>query len=207
MSNRENLFRSKVARRVFLLFIISSLIPVLILAVLSLDQVRTVSTDQIVSRLKQDAKFYGLSLFDRLKVVEEELLFHASMLDAKGALPSISARDAGHLSDWHVHKVDRSADRVTEELPGGIKFDDGAIAHMKRGRSVLSVVTQQSSNQPALFMSRITNISSQKRMAVLIRDDFSSSMEISAVPLPIVTGFACDIVLSFSFLIAPSGAW
>ena len=162
MSSQGNLFRSKVARRVFVLFVISSLIPVLILAVLSLDQVRAVSTDQIVSRLKQDAKFYGLSLFDRLKVVEEELLFHASMLDAKGTLPSVSARDAGHLSDWHIHNNGHAADSATEELPAGIKFDEGAIAHMKKGRSVLSVVPQETNSQPALFMSRIINLGDAK---------------------------------------------
>ena len=157
MNNQGNLFRSKVARRVFFLFIVSALIPVIILAVLSLNQVRIVSTEQVASRLKQDAKFYGLSLFDRLKVVEEELLFHASMLDAKGTPPSVGARDAGHLSDWRIHQNGTARSDGTGETHEDHGFDEGAIAHMKNGRSVLSVSVQES-GYPALFMSRIVNL-------------------------------------------------
>lgn len=157
MNSRGNVFRSKVARRVFTLFIISSLIPVLILAVLSLYQVKTISSEQVASRLKQDAKFYGLSLYDRLQVIEEELLFHASMLDARGTLPTISARDSGHLSDWRLYQNGELQTKPQQHATAAPVFDDGAMAHMRKGRSVLSMVDQQS-EYPALFMSRIVNL-------------------------------------------------
>lgn len=153
MSKSGNLFRSKVARRIFVLFVISSLIPVLILSILSLYHVRSTSSEQIVSGLKQDAKLFGLSIFDRLQVVEEELLFHASMLDARGTLPLVSARDSGHLYEWHLHE-----NGLDQEDPAGtLMFSGGAMAHMQRGRSVLSVVDKPS-EPPALYLSRIVNL-------------------------------------------------
>ena len=102
MDSLGKLFRSKVAWRVFSLFILSSLIPVLVLAALSLYHVSLISSEQVASRLEQDTKIYGLSIYDRLQVIEEELLFHTSMLDVKGALPATDDRDLAHITSRNV---------------------------------------------------------------------------------------------------------
>ncbi len=157
MKRSGSLFRSKVARRVFTLFMISSLIPVLILAVLSIYHVRSISTEQIASRLKQDAKYYGLSLYDRLQIIDEELLFHASMLDTRGTFPVATARNSEHLSDWYLHQNGDIQTKAGGDVSAVPVFDGGAMAHLKKGQSVLSVINQQSEN-PTLFMSRIVNL-------------------------------------------------
>ena len=157
MKRSGSLFRSKVARRVFTLFMISSLIPVLILAVLSIYHVRSISTEQIASRLKQDAKYYGLSLYDRLQNIDEELLFHASMLDTRGTFPVATARSSEHLSDWYLHQNGDIQTQTGGDISAAPVFDDGAMAHLRKGQSVLSVINQQSEN-PTLFMSRIVNL-------------------------------------------------
>jgi len=157
MDSLGNLFRSKVAWRVFILFILSSLIPVLILAILSLYHVTSITSEQVTSRLEQDAKFYGLSVYDRLQVIEEQLLFHASMLDAKGVLPSKDSKNIEHISSWNVTVTDSIQNNT--QVWGSLTpvFDIGAMEHMKKGRSVLSL-SFQDSGSPALFMSRIVNL-------------------------------------------------
>lgn len=151
MRTTRSIFQSKVARRIFLLFILSSLIPVGILAALSFNQVRNISIEQVQERLKKDAKFYGLFIFDRLKIVEEELLLHASMLDIKP--PITGTRNAGHLSEWSVTPAKGDGISTGRRLSFIPAFDNGAMAHMRAGGSVLSLDHQ--GQPPSLFMSRM----------------------------------------------------
>ena len=65
--------RSKVARRIFLLFILSSLLPVLLLAFLSIRQVDIFTTNQQHEYLKEISKNYGLSLLDRLLFLKTKI--------------------------------------------------------------------------------------------------------------------------------------
>lgn len=157
MDSLGNLFRSKVAWRVFILFILSSLVPVVILAALSLYHVSSISSSQVASRLEQDSKIYGLSVYDRLQVVEEELLFHTSMLDVKGTLPATDYRDLEHITSWNVSSNDDIKEYPQRDPSLTPAFETGAIEHMLKGRSVLSVVHQESV-QPLIFMSRIVNL-------------------------------------------------
>ncbi|MCB1768704.1 MAG: HAMP domain-containing protein, partial [Candidatus Competibacteraceae bacterium] len=72
--------RSKVARRIFLLFILSSLLPVLLLAFLSIRQVDIFTTNQQHEYLKEISKNYGLSLLDRLLFLKTKINWIAQIL-------------------------------------------------------------------------------------------------------------------------------
>ncbi|MFO1372143.1 MAG: EAL domain-containing protein [Candidatus Competibacteraceae bacterium] len=65
--------RSKVARRIFLLFIISSLIPVTLLALLSFGQVNNLITKQQHEQLRQTSKNYGVALLERLLLLKMQI--------------------------------------------------------------------------------------------------------------------------------------
>ena len=65
--------RSKVAQRIFLLFIISALVPVILLVVLSFNQINHWLTNQQSEQLKQKSKSYGISLLDRLLLLKTQL--------------------------------------------------------------------------------------------------------------------------------------
>ena len=65
--------RSKVARRVFLLFIVSSLVPVLLLVILSFGQVSSFIKNQQSEQVKQLNKDYGLALLERLLLLKMQL--------------------------------------------------------------------------------------------------------------------------------------
>ncbi|HEA26322.1 MAG TPA: HAMP domain-containing protein, partial [Ectothiorhodospiraceae bacterium] len=72
---------SKVARRIFVLFVISALLPIFILAFFSVRQIHSLTTHNIERDLRQDAKSYGLSVYDRLLLLDEKLAVHAANLE------------------------------------------------------------------------------------------------------------------------------
>jgi len=65
--------RSKVARRIFFLFIICALIPLSALAYISFSQVTDALYLQADSRLHQACKASGMSIFEHLSFLEDEL--------------------------------------------------------------------------------------------------------------------------------------
>lgn len=63
--------RSKVARRIFTLFIISSLIPVILLMLLAFRQVNNLISTQQHEQLRQTNKQYGITVFERLLLLKK----------------------------------------------------------------------------------------------------------------------------------------
>lgn len=72
---------SKVARRLFLLFIISALVPIVILAFFSLRQINSLTTQNVEQDLREGAKSYGLSVYERLTLLDQKLAIHAKALE------------------------------------------------------------------------------------------------------------------------------
>ena len=68
-----NIFSSRLARRVFFTFIACALIPVMVMAVLSLYQVSYQLETQAFNRLRHVAKGHGLSIYEHLLFCEDEL--------------------------------------------------------------------------------------------------------------------------------------
>lgn len=68
-----SLFQSRVAQRLFLLFLFSSLIPISTLAYLSYVSVTKTLTEQSRQQLHQTAKTVGYTLIDRLDYIYQEL--------------------------------------------------------------------------------------------------------------------------------------
>ncbi|HSD52436.1 MAG TPA: HD domain-containing phosphohydrolase [Candidatus Methylomirabilis sp.] len=66
--------RSKVARRIFTLFVLCALLPIAILAILSFRQVTKQLDEQSRIRLRQATKATGMALFERLLFLEGEML-------------------------------------------------------------------------------------------------------------------------------------
>ena len=66
MSPLPDVFRSRVGRRVLLLFFVTALVPLAAMAVVSLSQVRALLLDQANARLTNTAKAYATSVYDRL---------------------------------------------------------------------------------------------------------------------------------------------
>jgi signal transduction histidine kinase len=84
------LFRSKVAQRIFLLFLFCALLPVTALAVVSYVQVSGQLKEQSQRRLRQATKAAALSIYERLMLLEAEMKMVASNLYPSEMAPIMS---------------------------------------------------------------------------------------------------------------------
>jgi diguanylate cyclase (GGDEF)-like protein len=82
----------RVARRVFLLFVLSAFIPLALVAVLSLAQVREVLLQQAEQRLAATSKAYGTAIFDRLLLASEAASDALALRDRSWRTPSLLGR-------------------------------------------------------------------------------------------------------------------
>ena len=73
MKTGISIFKSKVAKRIFLLFLTSAMLPIGIFSGLAFYQVSTQLKEQSISRLQNNAKSYGLILFERFSMLDTEL--------------------------------------------------------------------------------------------------------------------------------------
>ncbi|MCD4675082.1 MAG: HD domain-containing protein [Desulfobacula sp.] len=69
----RSFLRSKVARRIFILFILCALIPIAALTLLSYTQVSQQLKKQCMGRLYNSAKSHGMSIYERLLFLETNL--------------------------------------------------------------------------------------------------------------------------------------
>lgn len=72
--------RSKVARRIFLLFVACALVPIAALAIISFTQVTDHLNEQSRRRLRQASKAAALSIYERLLFLESEIKTIASVV-------------------------------------------------------------------------------------------------------------------------------
>ena len=149
--------RSKVARRIFTLFVLCALLPIAALAIISFTQVSGVLQQQSQERLRQAAKATGTALFERLLVLESQLRVVASALasHAAGGGPGRQVEEELRVRFRGV------ALRATagRELPiigtvtDPLALTEAQIAHLRSGKSL---VAQRRGGEPAarIFVAR-----------------------------------------------------
>ena len=64
--------RSRVARRILVLFVACALLPITVLALVSLSQVTEHLNEQSQLRLRQASKAQGMAIYERLLLLEAE---------------------------------------------------------------------------------------------------------------------------------------
>jgi HD-GYP domain-containing protein (c-di-GMP phosphodiesterase class II)/HAMP domain-containing protein len=91
------IFRSKIAHRIFFLFVSCALFPILCISIISFIRVTDQLNDQSYRLLKQSVTGYAYSVYERLVFLDTELQLMASSL--KGSL-----NDAGHIHPVVLNK-------------------------------------------------------------------------------------------------------
>jgi signal transduction histidine kinase len=81
MTFNVRLFRTKVARRIFVLFIVCAVLPTFFMAVISFVHVKRHLNKQVQERLLHESKAMGLSVYERLLLLSAELELVASKAD------------------------------------------------------------------------------------------------------------------------------
>lgn len=137
--------RSAVARRVFLLFVLSAFVPVAILAALSYRQVYSVVSESNQQQLASSAAAYARSVFDRL--LGASLLLNGDAAQIRGAGNGITpSPDALRTAFLRVYQTVNGQASVrlggtspNANLPS-LANDTAALAHLSDSRAALLLV-------------------------------------------------------------------
>jgi len=81
-------FKSRLARRFFLMFIASALIPIISLSIVAYNRINRQLTDQAFDRIRQSAKSNALEIYDRLVVSDHRLQLIQAILSNFRSLES-----------------------------------------------------------------------------------------------------------------------
>lgn len=117
MRIERTFLRSKVARRIFILFVISALVPVSILAFFSFRQVNTLIETNVQQQLLRDSKAYGHNVFNRLLTLDDSLTQFGLILPLGG---SGEANGVGLLRSWFTSMVLINDSAATTALWGTV---------------------------------------------------------------------------------------
>ncbi len=81
MQIEYSFLRSRVARRVFVLFILCALLPVVALSLISLGDVVNQLTQQTERRVQHESKAMGMAVYQRLRLLESEMQSISRLVD------------------------------------------------------------------------------------------------------------------------------
>lgn len=133
----RSLFRSKLARRIFLMFVVCALVPVLCLSILAFNHVTKQLSEQSRQQLRQIAKAQGLAVYERLLFLETELELLSSSLSPQADIKpgnAVNERVHGRFDGVTVFASGGRAFTLfgeTVEFPG---FSNEVLEHVRAGK-------------------------------------------------------------------------
>jgi len=127
-----------VARRIFALFVLSAFLPMVVMAVLTFGEVRSILADQTHSRLVETSKDFALSVNQRLTLMQGSLSRTALSMRNDGAAPGgqVLASLRGLFSSLTIIGSTRNTPLIGEALAWP-EIAESARAHLAKGESVL----------------------------------------------------------------------
>jgi signal transduction histidine kinase len=161
---RDAIFlRSRVARRVFLLFIICALLPSGTLAVISFGHVTHQLYEQSQKRVRQASKAIGMAIYERLLLLEAEMGVIASTFKTDTAGPArMSVQNSGSDLERRFTSLAVIADkaspvRLLGDLEGAPKLSADQMQHIRSGKTLV-VTDPRSDSGSRLFMIRALDL-------------------------------------------------
>ncbi len=157
MKIEMKLFRSKVARRIFTLYILCAILPVLALATVSYVIVKDQLQVQSKNRLRREAKALGLSIYERLSLLSAEMkilsssLGHATPKEPGEPGKQISADMRGRFRSLGVIKPGGGYDALLGDRRAVPDFAGPEAAHIRSGKVLLRSEEAKGAS-PRLFM-------------------------------------------------------
>ena len=153
------IFSSKIARRIFVLFVSCALLPILSLSIISYGHVTKQLNEQSYKRLKQSVKGHGLSLYERLIFLETELQFFASSLkkslQSPGQTPlaDFNERLASRFKAVAIFNDMDEYTSIFKTMENPKKPGVQEIKHINAGNTAISILNH-SGSWPRIFMMR-----------------------------------------------------
>ncbi len=159
MKFNKTIFQSKIARRIFLMFVSCALIPVFCLSIVAYGNVTKQLHKQNYKRLQQSVKGYGLSFYERLLFLETGLkLFSASLRSAsempvqspfedfnesiRNRFKALALFDTGKKTYRSIFNTLNISQKPTAE----------EIKHIRNGHTAISILRQEGVSPSILMM-------------------------------------------------------
>ena len=157
------IFRSKIARRIFILFVSCALFPILCLSIISFIRVTKQLNEQSYKLLKQSVTGYASSIFERVKFLDTELQLMASTLKAPLNDPiQIHSGVFKKKSEHHFKAVahintENRCIPIYNEISSFKQLGEGEIKHIfNTGKAAIFMVSHPGS-MPRIMMVRPVN--------------------------------------------------
>ncbi len=181
MNFELNALNSRLARRIFATFIACAMIPVIILAALSLYQVNDQLTAQAYQRLRWAAKNHGLSIYEHLMFCDDEL----KLVDIRARADMVQQQKFSAIGRWFF---DGRYEAVLGDPIPIVELSTEEKAHLDSGEPLL-MVNQGSPNDIILIRNVYTGNGSPGLILGKIRGDHLWGIE-KGTNLPPLTEFA-----------------
>src|ERR1700712_3813028 len=123
--------RSKVAQRIFLLFIACALVPIGGRNILAFYQVSSQLRDQSRQQLEEAAKSHGMSTYQRLEVLDDELQLIALRVGQSPATGLV-----GHFQSLGLVRGRSNTTLLGPPIPPPVSTDE-QLRHLSLGKPLL----------------------------------------------------------------------
>jgi putative nucleotidyltransferase with HDIG domain len=164
--------RSKLGRRIVALFVLCALVPITLLAAISLWNVNSQLRRQNREQLRQASHEEGMGVYERLTFVEADLRLAASdpNIASGGTLSGGAASGALRLRLKGLERISESGARQTifGNVSEQLELTPGESAHLKSGKSVLAT-RECEGGRPCVIMARALN-PEQPREGLLVAE-------------------------------------
>jgi putative nucleotidyltransferase with HDIG domain len=162
MKLTTKIFSSKIARRIFVLFVSCALVPILCLSIISYVRVTKQLKEQSFKLLKQSVTGYAYSIFERLIFLDTELQFIASSIKASlndpGQTPLVvfNERLASRFKAAAFFNTANGYVPIYKEMNNLKKPNVIEMKHINSGNTAISMVNR-SGSFPGLMMVKLVN--------------------------------------------------
>ena len=149
--------RSKVAQRIFLLFVLCALLPIAALSIVSFTLVTRQLNSESQDRLSQESKAQGMSIYERLRFVEAEMRIIGAN---PGAVRAMSKAFPQELEERFSGLAIAAEDSALQPMFGDIRefpdLTDAEWEHLDSGKSVVSTSPSTDTGR-RVFMLRLVD--------------------------------------------------
>jgi len=178
---------SKVARHIFLLFVLCALVPIGALAIISFGHVTQQLTEQSQRQLRQTSVAQGMGIFERLQFLEAEMKLIAMNLpaDSSAGLSQISTALPGNLKErfkaLEVVTANGRRQLLFGRMGTRLELTSAEKQYLRSGKSVVSTQTC-GDLLPCVFMSRDLNPQSPGRRILIGQINSTHLWDVDKLP-------------------------
>ncbi len=160
--------RSKIAQRIFAVFLICALLPFAGLVLIAYHQVVEFFETKNQDQLRDLAKLFGMDVHEKLTLLHSSLQIIASSLKVTGKLPEIASLQnmaGGHRDRWINSFFIESKDgrrNLSSEWIGLSDFTAAQQKQLAAGKAVISVIPASRRLPARIFLSELVDPTQQR---------------------------------------------